>query len=152
MWREILSSYINVLLRIAGQLEYWSSVSGTNSRIFLYHHPQLPVQWLLRAQGLLSFYLEFLVLDIQAVINMQFSALVFCTFPEKECNFESRPTRKNEEADRCLEDIWSRKAERSVMLCHIWFLFIHVSNSINTPVQAVPTQLLSMLSVTISQI
>jgi len=75
MWTEILSNYINKL-HIAGQLDYWSSVSVMNSRIFLYHHPQLPVQWVLRAQGLLGFYLQFLVLDNQAVINLQFNALV----------------------------------------------------------------------------
>jgi hypothetical protein len=119
MWREFLSSYINIL-HIAGQLDYWISVSVMICRIFLYHHPQLPEQWVLRAQGMLGLYLEFLVLDIQAVINVQFNTLVFFTFPEKESNFDSPPTRKNEGADGCLEEIfWSRKTERSVMFVYV---------------------------------
>jgi len=59
-----------------------------------------------RHKGSKSFcYLECLVLNIQAVINLQFNTLVFFTFPEKQSDFESHPTRKNEETDKCLEAI-----------------------------------------------
>jgi len=68
--------------------------------------------------------LELLVLDIQAVINLQVNTLVFFTFPEKGSNFESPPTRKNEEADKSLEDIWSRKTEGSVMFVYVLNLIL----------------------------
>ena len=98
MWRETHIRYINVLF-IAGQLDCQSSVSSMNGRIFLFQHPQYPVQWVLRAQGLIGFCFKFFVLGIQAVINLQFNTLVFFTFPEKQSNFESPPTRKDEKAD-----------------------------------------------------
>jgi hypothetical protein len=59
---------------------------------FLFHHPQLPVQWVLGALGLLGSYSEFLVLNIHAVINLQFNILVlFLLFQKKSVTLNQLP-------------------------------------------------------------